>query len=166
MPEPLPGEDAAKFRGRLRRFFDRFAVPGESVESARRSWVQVMARHGIEPGAHFTADDDHVVTHPGLLGVIKPPKPLSTMTGDERGAFVGSVSTMMRERWEAAKVADAAPMTSENFTDLQIECAMQLPWGSRGSRVPDTKQCRELYAKVFEQCTAILAAGGQIDIVD
>lgn len=37
------------------------------------------------------------------LAVVKPTVKMSAMTADERAAFVRSITTLLRERYEAAK---------------------------------------------------------------
>jgi hypothetical protein len=167
MPVPDSGETASEFRRRLREFFDRFAVPGQSVESSRESWVDVMARHGIDPGDDYTAADRHVVTSPGLLGVVRIGKPLSTMTPDERATFKAEIAATMRAGYEAAKLADAADMDSDQFVAIQIGCAGGIPWNRRDTRkVPDTAACRTLWSALFVQCAEMRANGIHIDIVE
>jgi hypothetical protein len=50
MPEPRRGEPADEYRVRLREFMDFHENRFETIESSRRSWVDICSRHEVASG--------------------------------------------------------------------------------------------------------------------
>ena len=115
MPEPHLGELAAQYRVRLREFFDFHERRDQTVESSRRSWVDICLRHEVASGLDFTADDPRpAVRVPSMLP--KPPKPISTMTNEERAAYRCETWLAMGQHFDERPAEKPSPPANETPT--------------------------------------------------
>ncbi|MEQ1700652.1 MAG: hypothetical protein ABMA25_11095 [Ilumatobacteraceae bacterium] len=164
MPEPFRGEPADEYRARLREFIDYHARPGETIESARRQWVQICSRHEVASGPDFTADDPRPSLHvPSRLP--KPWKPLAEMTRAEHDRFMWEKWCAMGKTFDRPPVADpAAPVTSEDLNRMTVEVSMGGTWGAFGTRVPDTVQHHAAWIAIGAQIAEIRRAGLTVDV--
>ena len=163
MPEPRRGEPADEYRVRLREFIDFHASPFETIESSRRSWVDICSRHEVVSGLDFTPDDPRPAARvPSPLP--EPSKPIVEMSREEHDAFAWETWCAMGRKFYEPRTQVPVVVTSADLDNMLVEICGGMSWGSARSGVPRTHEHHSAWKQLADDIAEIHALGGTVEL--